>query len=126
MNKTRPVNLDLSTIKFPITAIVSITHRISGVILLAGILVLMWMLDASLTSRESFTELTELLGSPLMKIVVWAVLASLAYHMMMGIRHLVMDLGIGESLEGGRLGAKIALAAAIILIIAAAGWAFTW
>lgn len=94
--------------------------------MLAGILVLMWMLDASLTSQQSFTELTELLASPLMKIVVWAVLASLAYHMVMGVRHLVMDLGIGESLQGGQLGAKIALVVAAVLIIAAAGWAFTW
>lgn len=126
MNKTRPVNLDLSTIKFPITAVVSITHRISGVIMLAGILVLMWMLDASLTSEESFVKLTELLEMPLVKLVVWAVLASLAYHTVMGLRHLIMDLGIGESLEGGRLGAKLAMAVAILLIIAAAGWVFVW
>lgn len=126
VNKTRPVNLDLSTIKFPITAVVSITHRISGVIMLAGILVLMWMLDASLTSEESFVKLTELLEMPLVKLVVWAVLASLAYHTVMGLRHLIMDLGIGESLEGGRLGAKLAMAVAILLIIAAAGWVFVW
>lgn len=126
MNKTRPVNLDLSTIRFPITAIVSITHRISGVILLAGILVLMWMLDASLRSEQSFAELNELLSTPIVKLVVWAILASLAYHMAMGIRHLVMDLGVGESLEGGRLGAKIALAVAVVSIVAAAGWAFSW
>lgn len=94
--------------------------------MLAGILVLMWMLDASLSSEESFNQLNELLASPLLKAVVWAVLAALGYHMVMGIRHLIMDLGIGESLEGGRLGAKLALAVAILLIVAAAGWVFVW
>lgn len=122
MNKNRPVNLDLSTIKFPITALVSITHRISGVVLLGGILILMWMLDASLTSQESFEQLQEMLTHPLMKIVVWAVIAALAYHLVMGLRHLVMDLGFGESLEGGRIGATIAAVLAGLLIIAAGGW----
>lgn len=122
MNKKRPVNLDLSTIKFPITAIVSITHRISGVALLGGILVLMWMLDASLTSEESFNELRQIMANPLAKAVIWAVLAALAYHLVMGLRHIIMDLGIGESLKGGQTGARIALTLAIVLILAAAGW----
>lgn len=122
MNKNRPVNLDISTIQLPITAYVSILHRISGAFLLAGVLVLMWMLDASLTSEESFEDLKSLLTNPVFKIVLWAVLAGLAYHLVMGIRHLFMDMGIGESLEGGRNGAKIGLVVAGILIIAAAGW----
>lgn len=122
MNKQRPVNLDLSTIKFPITAIVSITHRITGVVLLGGILVLLWMLDASLASEESFSELRELMANPLAKVVLWGVLAALAYHLVMGIRHMFMDLGIGESLKGGQAGAKLALTVAIVLILAAAGW----
>ncbi len=122
MNNKRPVNLDLSTIKFPITAIVSITHRISGVALLGGILVLMWMLDASLASEESFEELRQTMGNPLVKAVVLVVLAALAYHLVMGIRHMFMDLGIGESLKGGQTSAKLALTLAIVLILAAAGW----
>jgi succinate dehydrogenase / fumarate reductase cytochrome b subunit len=122
VNKQRPVNLDLSTIKFPITAIVSITHRITGVVLLGGILVLLWMLDASLTSEESFNELRELMANPLAKVVLWGVLAALSYHLVMGIRHMFMDLGIGESLKGGQTGAKLALTVAIVLVLAAAGW----
>lgn len=122
MNKKRPVNLDLSTIKFPIPAIVSITHRISGCVLLGGVLVLMWMLDASLASEESFNQLQQLLANPLVAVIVWAVLAALVYHSVMGVRHLLMDLGIGESLEGGRLGAKIALTLAILLILATGVW----
>lgn len=122
MNKKRPVNLDISTIKLPITAIVSITHRISGVALLGGILVLMWMLDASLTSEESFNHLREILTAPLAKAVLWVILAALAYHLVMGLRHLMMDLGLGESLQGGRLGAKLALVLAIVLMIAAGVW----
>ena len=126
VNKTRPVNLDISTINLPITAIVSITHRVSGVILLGGIVILMWMLDASLRSEESFAALQDMLDKPVFKLIVWAIVASVLYHLVMGVRHLLMDLGIGESLEGGRLGAKLALIVSFLLIVAAAGWIFIW
>ena len=122
MNKNRPVNLDISTIQLPITAYVSILHRISGVALFAGVAVLLWMLEASLSSETSFAELKELAQSPLCKLILWATLSGLAYHMVAGIRHLIMDAGVGESLEGGQIGAKIALALAIIIIAALGVW----
>lgn len=122
MNKDRPVNLDISTISFPIPAIVSIIHRISGMVMLAGVLVLLFMLDMSLGSEKSYDELREYLAAPWAKIVVWIVLAALAYHAVAGIRHLIMDIGVGESLEGGRLGAKLVVFLSVLLIIAAGVW----
>lgn len=122
MKNQRPVNLDISTIKLPITAIVSILHRVSGVFLFAGVAVLLWLLDASLASEEQFVALQETLTQPIWQIIVWAVVAALAYHMVLGIRHLIMDAGIGESLKGGRLGAKIALVVAVVLIVLAGVW----
>lgn len=122
MNDKRPVNLDLTTIRFPITAIVSITHRISGVALYAGIAVLLWMLQASLQSEESFLQLKEMLASPLAQVILWVTLAALAWHLVMGIRHMIMDLGVGESLEGGRRGAQLAIVCALVLIILAGVW----
>lgn len=122
MNDKRPVNLDLTTIRFPITAIVSITHRASGVILYAGIAVLLWMLQASLETEESFLALKDMLNKPMAQTVVWVTLAALAYHMVMGIRHMIMDVGIGESLEGGRRGAQFAIFFAVVLIVLAGVW----
>lgn len=122
MNKNRPVNLDISTIKLPVTAYVSILHRVSGVVLLAGVLILLWMLDTSLSSQEGFDSLKEILTAPFAKIVLWGVLAALAYHFVAGVRHLIMDMGVGESLEGGKLSAKIALFFSIVLIVLAGVW----
>ncbi|KZX62002.1 MULTISPECIES: succinate dehydrogenase, cytochrome b556 subunit [unclassified Alcanivorax] len=122
MNDKRPVNLDLSTIKFPVTAIASITHRVTGVAIFLALPILLWMLDRSLASPESFADLKELMTSPLVKLVVWAILAVLLYHLVAGIRHLVMDAGVGESLEGGRRGAKLVFIISVVLILLVGGW----
>ena len=56
------------------------------------------------------------------QLIIWASLAALAYHMVAGIRHLIMDFGIGETLEGGRLGAKVVFIIAAVLIILVGVW----
>ena len=122
MNKKRPVNLHISFAALPITAYVSILHRASGVFLFAGVAVLLWMLDASLDSQEGFNSIGDLAANPVCQFALWAVLAGLAYHMVAGIRHLIMDFGVGESLKGGQAGARIALVIAIILIVLAGVW----
>jgi succinate dehydrogenase / fumarate reductase cytochrome b subunit len=122
VNKKRPVNLDISTIKLPITAYVSILHRISGIFLFAGAALLLWMLDASLDSQEGFNSISDLAANPICQIILWVVLAALAYHSVAGIRHLIMDFGIGESLKGGQTGAKLVLVIAIVLFVLAGVW----
>lgn len=122
MNKKRPVNLDLTTIKLPITALVSITHRLSGVFLFAGMAVLLWLLDSSLTSEEGFAAAQESTANPMFKFVLWLVLAALAYHAIAGIRHLTMDGGVGESLRGGQIGAKLVVILSIVVIALIGVW----
>ena len=122
MKKNRPVNLDISTLQLPITAYVSILHRVSGVALFAGVAVLLWLLDNSLASEAQFEALNQTRNAPWWQAIIWLTLSALAYHTVAGIRHLIMDAGVGESLEGGRAGAKIALFIALILIALAGVW----
>lgn len=117
MKDNRPVNLEISTIALPITAIVSILHRVSGVFLVAGAGVLLWILDASLASQDSFDAVAAILGSVLVKLIVWVVLAALIYHSAAGVRHLFMDMGVGETLEGGKSGARLVLVISVILTL---------
>lgn len=42
----------------------------------------------------------------LAKLVIWGLLSALLYHLVAGVRHLVMDAGVGETLEGGKRGSK--------------------
>ena len=122
VNSQRPVNLDLRTIKLPVTAYTSILHRISGVILFVGIAVLLYGLDKSLASEEGFAEVKECLTSPLAKFVTWGLLSALLYHLVAGVRHLIMDMGIGETLEGGKLGSKIVLVVSAVVIVLVGVW----
>jgi len=118
----RPVNLDISTIKLPVTAYASIMHRVTGMIMLGGILVLLWMLDTSLSSAEGFDYIKELLTSVVAKIVLWGILAALAYHFVAGVRHLIMDLGFWEEGASGKASAKVSIAVSLVLIALAGVW----
>lgn len=122
MNKTRPVNLDLGTIALPVTAKASILHRISGVFLVAAVAVLLFLLDLSLSGEAGFARAIDVLGTPVARLVVWAVLAGLIYHAVAGVKHLLMDFGMGETLEGGLKAARITFAVAAVLIAAAGVW----
>ena len=117
MKDKRPVNLDIGTMRLPITAWTSITHRATGVLLFAGMGVFIWALDASLASPESFAELRQCLETPLARFVIWVIVSALIYHMLAGVRHLIMDLGIGETMEGGVRGARIVIGLSIVLIL---------
>ena len=125
VEKKRPINLDIGTMRLPITAYVSILHRVSGVVTFFALAILLWLLDESLSSQQSLDSLKETLTQPIARIVVWASLVALLYHLVAGIRHLLMDLGVGEeSFQIGRISAWIAVAVALTLIAAITFWIF--
>jgi len=115
----RPVNLDIGSMKLPITAYVSITHRLSGVFLfiISGLLV--WALDRSLASEQSFNALADVLSGSVAKVLLWAIATGLSYHALSGVKHIIMDFGYGETMQGGVFGARIVIGLALAL---AASW----
>lgn len=117
--KSRPVNLDLQTIRFPITAIASILHRVSGVITFVAVGILLWLLSISLQSPNGFMQATHIVDGFLVKVCLWGILTALAYHIVGGIRHLVMDLGYFEELEAGAMTAKVAFVVTGVLSLLA-------
>ncbi len=117
--KSRPVNLDLQTIRFPISAIASILHRISGVITFVAVGILLWLLSISLSSPIGFKEASDIVGGFFAKFVLWGILTALAYHIAGGIRHLLMDMGHFEELESGAMSAKVSFVATAVLSILA-------
>lgn len=80
-------------------------------------LLMVWALDMSLSSQESFDALVALLDSAVAKVVLWMLLVVLSYHVLAGVRHLIMDMGIGEDFKGGALGARILFGAATVAAV---------
>ncbi|MDX1490035.1 MAG: succinate dehydrogenase, cytochrome b556 subunit [Pseudohongiellaceae bacterium] len=122
MKDQRPRNLDFSTLRLPLAAIASILHRISGVFIFAGVAVLLYLLGESLSSEAGFSQVGQWMDTLVVKLVVWAVLAGLLYHLIAGIKHLLMDMGYGETLEGSQLSAKLVIIVSAIAIILAGVW----
>ncbi len=122
MNSNRPKNLDLTTIELPLPAKASILHRISGFALFFAVAFMLTALNASLESAESFAELKSTFDNGLAKLIIWLILSAVGYHLIAGIKHLLMDAGIGESKEGGKVGAIITLVGGAIVIALAGVW----
>lgn len=84
---------------------------------------LLWGLDKSLKSPQGFAEVKECLSGGFAKLVVWGLLSALLYHLVAGVRHILMDMGLaGETLEAGKLGAKAVLVIAAVLTLCAGVW----
>ena len=118
----RPVNLDLTTFRFPPAAIASILHRISGVILFLFIPFSLWILQQSLASPEDFDTVREYFAIFWIKLLIWAVFSGFFYHLIAGIRHLLMDSGVGEEKSSGQLSGKIVIGVGLVLSILIGVW----
>ncbi len=127
MKSKRPVNLDLGQVitvnlKNPV-AIVSILHRISGVVIFMLIPFLLYVLQASLASSASFSALVQGWQQlTCLRLGVFLALAGLIYHFMVGCKHLLADLGVGETLKAAQTLSLLALVLALIGI----GLSFVW
>lgn len=119
MKSNRPVNLDLTKFKFPLTAITSIIHRLSGIILFFCIPLLLGYLSCSLSSADSFAAVVSSLHTGWGKLISWLVIAAVLYHLIAGIRHLFMDQGIGETKGSSKITAIVMLVIYVIMIVLA-------
>lgn len=113
----RPLNINPFSIRLPLPALISISHRLSGIFIFLGIPFLLLGLQRSLESQHSFYILQRLLMHPVISMVAWLFLAALCLHLLAGCRHLLMDCQIGDSLKGGRLGAWIVVIVFCITMI---------
>ena len=122
VKRERPINLDLTKFHFPITAIVSILHRVSGVVIFIFLPYLLYLLHQSLISESSFINLQDDMTHPLFKFALWVVLAAVAVHFWAGIRHMLMDLGYAESLKEARFTSVCVFVFSAISIVLLGVW----
>ena len=124
-NDPRPVNVnpsDVMSFAWPLAALASITHRIAGVILFVGIAFGLYALDLSLSSAAGFDVLKGLMNSPFGMFVTWGLLSALAYHFVAGIKHLLLDMEIADTIEGSKFAARVTFLVSAVLIFLAGIW----
>jgi len=117
MNKQNaPMFLNLTQIRMPVTAIVSILHRLSGLLLFLALPLFIYALQQSLHSPESFASLMGRLDSFPVKTILAILLWGLFHHLFAGLRFLFLDIEMGIQRQQAR---KTAWWVNILAVIAA-------
>lgn len=117
-NSKFPTSPHLQIYRLPLTALLSITHRITGVILALGCVLLILILASAAESADSYEAVASHLGRWYGQIFLFGFVFALYVHFCNGVRHLFWDAGYGFELETVDLTAKLAIAMAVILTIA--------
>lgn len=107
--KKKPVYINVFTYAFPITAIVSILHRLSGVFVFLFIPVFLSLLQQGLYFPWFENRIH--------KFIIWLLLSALLYHLCAGIRHLIMDVGGCEDNKSATTSSYVVIASSILLSI---------
>ncbi len=116
-NSKHPTSPHLQIYRLPLTALLSITHRITGVILALGCTIMVWVLAAAAESAAAYAALMSHLGAWYGQVFLLGFMFSLYLHFCNGIRHLFWDVGYGFELETVDFTAKLAIAMAVLLTI---------
>ena len=113
----RPVFLNLFQIRLPLPGIVSIAHRISGMLLFFALPLFLFLLMVSLRDEEGFDWVQGLLSAPLFSIVLVLVFWSFWHHLLGGIRFLLLDLELGLDKKSSQMSAGLVLVMSVVAAI---------
>jgi succinate dehydrogenase / fumarate reductase cytochrome b subunit len=119
--QNRPLSPHLQVYRPQITSVLSILHRITGVVLAVGSLLLVYWIIAAAVGPEAFAEAQSLIGSFLGRLLLFGWTYALFFHLVNGIRHLFWDMGWGFELKTVSLTGWLAVIAALLLTLIA--WA---
>ena len=121
----RPISPHLQVYRPQLTSMLSILHRITGVALAIGTILLVYWLIAAASGPEAFASAEALIGSRLGRILLFGWIFALYFHLANGIRHLFWDAGFGFELKTVYASGwtVVALAAVLTLASFVAGFA---
>lgn len=114
---TRPYFLNLLKIRLPISAVVSIMHRVSGVLMFTAIPLIIYLFELSLRNAEGFAQVTEWLSHPLLRLTMLLLIAALLHHLFAGIRFLLTDFNIGLEKSQSRISAWLVIITEVLVLL---------
>lgn len=115
--KQRPKFLNLAQIRLPVAGYASILHRVSGAGLFLLLPFLIWLLQLSLGSPESYDTFRAVTGHPFVKLVLLGLLWAFLHHFFMGLRILLIDVQIGVEKPAARASAMAVLVVSLALTL---------
>ncbi|MCK5648450.1 MAG: succinate dehydrogenase, cytochrome b556 subunit [Gammaproteobacteria bacterium] len=115
--KKRPKNLNLLSVKFPMSAVMSVGHRAAGVLLFISLPYFIYVFQLSLSDETGFLQAKTELNSPLVKLFLLIFIWALAHHFLAGIRFLLLDLDIGIEKKWAQKTAVLVIASGFIIFL---------
>jgi len=106
---------ELSNYRMPLSAVVSILHRISGFLMFALLPVVLYLLELSIRSEISFGYLQGIARHPVTKLVILALAWGYFHHFCAGVRHLIMDTHVGLDKDSARKSSAAVLTISLVL-----------
>ena len=120
--RSAPVFLDLFRIRFPVGAVTSIAHRVSGLLLFLSFPLLVYWLDLSLRDPAGYASAVEWLHCGWVRLLSVVIAWSLLHHLLAGVRFLLIDIGVGVERTAARRSAWAVNGLALLLVLAYIGW----
>ena len=117
VNDKRPVYLNLLKIRLPVTAVVSLAHRLSGVLMFLAMPFVVYLLDLSVQSAEGFEQAISILQHPFLVAVQIIFAWALAHHLFAGIRFLLIDADIAIEKQPANIAAWLVMLLAITVVV---------
>ena len=93
--RARPLSPHLQIYRWPVTMAASIAHRLTGIALSTGTILLAWWLIAAALGPRPYHDFAVAAANPIGRIVLFGLVWSLAFHLFNGVRHLAWDIGLG-------------------------------
>ena len=116
-NRKRPKNLDLLSIKFPMSAIMSVGHRASGILLFLSLPYFLYLLQLSLASEAGFALARSELQGPWVKLLGLLLIWALAHHFIAGIRYFLLDMDVGIDKSMAQKSAVLVILAGFLIFL---------
>lgn len=114
----RPKYVDINLLHLPVPGLVSIFHRVTGVVMfLALIPALLFVLQCTVGSEAGFNRWKSIFAEPVVKIIFLGFVWAYMHHFFAGIRYLLLDVHVGIALEPARLSAKIVLVSGLVATV---------
>ena len=117
MKKEQPVYLNLYKITLPVTGIVSLLHRVSGLLLVFAIPVALYLLQLSLLDSAGYEQAKSLLEHPLVRFIKIFFYTLLVFHLLAGIRFLLMDIELGVSKKMANITSRLVILITLVVML---------